>query len=168
MGKSGTPGWPPASIRQRINNHQELEDMVRTLNAEMPDAVERALTRYLVVRSAGLVEAVRDDATDLHCQRVGSPRLYRRVSSGLRSGQGVRPRQLVDYLATFDLDWRSELEQFLSEDDSRRSDDLGALVNSRKKIAHGDGDQVTSRNALQWSQTALEVAKWLVDRFDPN
>ncbi|WP_145011631.1 MULTISPECIES: hypothetical protein [Kocuria] len=71
-------------------------------------------------------------------------------------------------MATFDLDWRSELEQFLSEDDSRRSDDLGALVNSRKKIAHGDGDQVTSRNALQWSQTALEVAKWLVDRFDPN
>lgn len=168
MGRSGTHGWPPASIRQRLNSHQELEDLVRKLDIDTSDSVERALIRYLVVRSAGLVEAVRDDATDLHCQRVGAPRLHRRVASGLRSGQGVAPKQLVDYMATFDLNWRDELEQFLGEDDGRRSNDLGALVSSRKKIAHGDGDQVTSRKALQWSQTASEVAKWLVKRFDPN
>ena len=83
--------WPSASIRQRQLQHKELENLVRTLPDDVPDGVEAALIRYLVVRSSGLVEAVRDDAADLHCMHVGAPRLHRRIVSGLRTGQGVTP-----------------------------------------------------------------------------
>lgn len=124
--------------------------------------------RYLVVRSAGLVESVRDDAASLYSQRIGPPRLHRRISTGLGGGLGAHPKQLLDFVASFDTDWRDQLQQLLDEDDARRSNDLGALVNARKKIAHGDGDQVTTRKALQWSQTATELANWVIVRFDPT
>jgi hypothetical protein len=124
--------------------------------------------RYLVIRSAGLVESVRDDAASLYCQRIGPTRLHRRISSGLNVGLGVTPKQLLDFVASFDTDWRDELQQLLDQEDALRSNHLGALVATRKKIAHGDGDQVTARKALQWSQTAAELANWIVTRFDPT
>lgn len=161
-------GWPPASIRQRQTDHQALEQVVRQLPQATPDLVERSLVRYLVVRSAGLLESVRDDAASLYCQRVGPARLHRRVANGLGGGLGVHPKQLLDFIGSFDSSWREGLQLVLDEDDGRRSNDLGALVNARKKIAHGDGDQVTTRKALQWSETASELAKWLVNCFDPT
>lgn len=161
-------GWPPASIRQRQIDHLALEQVVRQLPQTTPDLVERSLVRYLVVRSAGLLESVRDDAASLYCQRVGPARLHRRVASGLGGGLGVHPRQLLDFIGSFDGTWRDGLQLLLEEEDGRRSNDLGALVNARKKIAHGDGDQVTARKALQWSATATELAKWLIKCFDPT
>ena len=160
-------GWPPASIRQRQTDHRALEDAVRQLST-VNDLVERSLVRYLVVRSAGLLESVRDDAASLYCQRVGPTRLHRRVATGLGTGLGVHPKQLLDFVGSFDGTWRENLQTLLEEDDGRRSNELGALVNARKKIAHGDGDQVTTRKALQWSETASELAQWLVDCFDPT
>jgi hypothetical protein len=161
-------GWPPASIRQRQRDHRELEQAVRQLTQVTPDIVERSLVRYLVIRSAGLVESVRDDAASMYSQRIGHPRLHRRISTGLSVGLGVHPKQLLDFVASFDADWREDLQRLLDEDDARRSNHLGALVAARKKIAHGDGDQVTARKALQWSQTAAELASWVITRFDPT
>lgn len=161
-------GWPPASIRQRQKDHGELEQAVRQLTQATPDLIERSMARYLVIRSAGLVESVRDDAASLYSQRVGHPRLHRRISTGLNVGLGVSPKQLLEFVASFDGDWRDELQILLDENDARRSNHLGALVAARKKIAHGDGDQVTARKALQWSETAAELAGWVITRFDPR
>lgn len=94
--------------------------------------------------------------------------MHRRIAAGLRSGLGVTPKQLQDFLGSFDLAWGEELASYLAEDDGARANDLGALVAARKKIAHGDGEQVTTRKALQWSSTADDVSGWLVRRFDPR
>lgn len=78
--------------------------------------------------------------------------------SQLRGGQGVAPTQLLEFVGSFDSDWRNDLQQVLSADDLKLKEDLGALVAARKKIAHGDGDNVTEARALRWSDAALTIA----------
>lgn len=159
-------GWPPPGVRQRIIELKELRDLITRL-PEGDEALVH-LSRYLVVRSAGLVEAVRDDVADQHCRVVGPMRPYKRVSAGLRNGQGARPSQLIEFVQTFDVDWASQLGDWLEEDDSERKNRIGALVAARKKIAHGDGQSVSSGQALSWADTSMEVANWLVRIFDPT
>lgn len=176
MSKSRNLGWPPVQINQRIEAHKNLARVVQRANVEevfsadpsVSDELNRALARYLVVRSAGLLEAVRDDSASLHAKQIGPPRLFNRISGGLRAGQGVRPEQLIAFFKSFDPVWASALTEFLNYNDSKRSNDLGALVSARIKIAHGDGEQVTLRKALSWSDTAIEVSEKIVEIFDPR
>jgi hypothetical protein len=120
------------------------------------------------VRSAGYLEAVRDDAADLFVSRVALEVVTRRVRQGLRQGQGVAPSQLTDFLKSFHPSWSDEFEAILDADDKLLRNRLGSLVSARKKIAHGDGDTVTVSRALQWSETAEFLGAWLVKRFDPS
>lgn len=158
--------WPPVSVSQRIMELKQLRDLVTILSGREEHATH--LNRYLVVRSAGLVEAVRDDVADQYSRAVGSNRLHRRIVGGLRSGLGARPKQLVDFVKTFDPAWAEDLEKWLKEDDSLRSNALGALVQARTKIAHGDGASVGIGQVLNWSENALSIANWLITRFDPT
>lgn len=160
--------WPPPSVRSR---HQDLLDLTNTLQAISPSEQELtvAISRYLVVRATGYVEAVRDDVADLFVTRVSLDVVTNRIRSGLRAGQGVRPKQLIEFVQTFHPSWGAELSLFLDDDSASRNlrSDLGALVNARRKIAHGDGDSVGPAAALRWASSAGDVADWLIRRFDP-
>lgn len=158
--------WPPAGVTQRIIELKELQDMVRSMSAREDYAPH--LGRYLVVRSAGLIEAVRDDVADQHSRTIGAVRLHKRITAGLRNGLGVRPEQLINFVRTFDQQWAQELTGWLDADDSKRRNQLGALVAARKKIAHGDGEAVSTGQALNWADVALDISKWLEKRFDPT
>jgi len=132
-----------------------------------PDA-QGALVHYLVVRSAGFVEASRDALAAGHAERQSSPRVHARVRSGLSTGVGVRPKQLRDFLQTFDPDWAADFASWIQDQDGRVGDDLGALVEARKKIAHGVGARVGKEQALRWAATATLVVDWLTRRLDPS
>jgi len=157
-----------ATIRQRELDLKEVQACLRDLDLDAPDAVSRALARYLTVRSVGYVEAVRDDLADLYASVIGHHRLHRRVVHHLRGGLGANPEQLLTFVGSFDKDWRIALEAVLDADDQALRAQLGAMVAARKKIAHGDGDQVTSGKALAWSRVALELGKELSKLFDPG
>lgn len=157
-----------ATIRQRALDLKEVQTSLRDLEIDAPDAVARALARYLTIRSAGYVEAVRDDLADLYASVTGHHRLHRRVVHHLRSGLGVAPEQLLTFVGSFDKDWRVALEAVLEADDQTVRNQLGAMVAARKKIAHGDGDQVTTGKALAWSEVALTLGKELGKLFDPD
>ncbi|MBC9957821.1 hypothetical protein [Yimella sp. cx-51] len=146
---------------------KEVQACLRDLDRDAPDAVSRALARYLTVRSVGYIEAVRDDLADLYASVTGHPRLHRRIVHHLRGGLGATPEQLLTFVGSFDKDWRIALEAVLDADDQSLRGQLGAMVAARKKIAHGDGDQVTSGRALAWSDAALQLGKELNKLFDP-
>lgn len=168
MASQGTAAAPyRATIRQRELDLKEVQACLRNLDQNAPDAVSRALARYLTVRSVGYVEAVRDDLADLYTSVIGHPRLHRRVVHHLRGGLGVTPEQLLSFVGSFDKDWRIALEAVLDADDQALRNQLGAMVAARKKIAHGDGDQVTSGKALGWSNVALKLGSQLKKLFDP-
>ena len=156
-----------AAIRQRALELRELRDCVRTLDVGQPDVVVRALSRYLTVRAVGYVEAVRDDLADFYAASTGHARLHRRITHNLRTGLGVTPEQLLTFVGSFDTQWRVLLELQLDADDQLLRNQLGAMVAARRKIAHGDGEQVTTGRALTWSDTALDVGRRLSSLFDP-
>ncbi|GHD51710.1 hypothetical protein D9V29_12430 [Mycetocola manganoxydans] len=161
--------WPPAAVRSRKQDLLELTTVLQGLDPKAGDLTV-ALSRYTIVRAAGYIEAVRDDVADLFVSRVAIDLVTNRIRSGLRGGQGVRPAQLIDFVQSFHPEWAIELTDFLDDDSGLRNrrSDLGALVNARKKIAHGDGDSVGPSHALRWASTAQEVGGWLVKRFDPS
>lgn len=158
--------WPPAGVTQRILELKDLLAVVRRLSGA--EEYANHLARYLTVRSAGLIEAVRDDVADQHCRAVAPARPHRRVASGLRTGLGARPEQLVSFVQSFDVMWAEELSIWLDENESERKNLVSGLVGARRKIAHGDGAGVSLRQAIEWAETAIDLAKWLVMRFDPR
>lgn len=164
--KAGAPHR--ATIRQRALDLKEVQKCLRELDNDAPDAVSRALARYLTVRSVGYIEAVRDDLADLYASAAGHPRLHKRVTHHLRGGFGATPEQLLTFVGSFDKDWRSMLAGILDKDDQALRNQLGAMVAARKKIAHGDGDQVTSGRALAWADVALKLGSELSKLFDPD
>ncbi|WP_156485761.1 hypothetical protein [Tsukamurella pseudospumae] len=150
-----------ATVKQRRLDLMEVQECLRSLSPDHPDSVERALARYLTVRSVGYIEAIRDDLADLYASTTGNARLHRRVKSNLRTGLGVTPDQLLTFVGSFDPAWRITLESKLDAEDQELRNRLGAMVAARKKIAHGDGDQVTSGKSLAWSDAALTIGKEL-------
>lgn len=160
--------WPPASLRQRSIDLRDTTLALRQLPENTPDFTRSCMARYLTVRAAGYLEAVRDDVADVHVTTKSSAEVARRVRAHLRTGQGVAPNQLLDFVKSFHPGWHTELESLLSENDQALRSALGALVAARKKIAHGDGESVTEGKAIRWSETAILVADWLIKRFDPN
>lgn len=160
---------PPqrATIKQRELDLKEIQKCLRELDQDAPDAVRRALARYLTVRSVGYVEAVRDDLADLYAYVTGHVRLHKWITKQLRKGLAVEPTKLLNFVGSFDNDWRIALEAVLDADDNILRYQLGAMVAARNKIAHGDGEQVTSGRALAWSDTALKIGKELGKLFDP-
>lgn len=157
--------WPPVGVTQRMLELTQLKEIVRRCSGGEDYASH--LARYLTIRSAGLVEAVRDDVVDQHCRIVGPTRLHRRITSGLRLGLGATPKQLTEFVGTFDTAWGKELESLLNKDEAELRNSLSSLIGARKKIAHGDGVNLNSRQALEWADTALKLAKWFITRFDP-
>lgn len=160
--------WPPASLRQRKLDLRETRDALKNLDPNSPDVVQRAMARYLVVRAAGFVEAVRDDVADVFSTVKASGEVARRIRVHLRGGQGVSPEQLLIFVNSFHPSWHGELDSLLSEEDNLLRGRVGAMVAARKKIAHGDGENVTTARALAWTEAAEEVGRWLVRRFDPS
>lgn len=159
--------WPPLGVTQRLIDLHSIRDSLRGLNGS-DFFVEQCLARYLTVRSAGYLEAVRDDVSDQFSAAQASPRVVNRVREHLRTGQGVTPGQLLSFVATFDPEWKSELEEVLDADDGLLRSSLGAMVKARKLIAHGDGETVTAGRALKWSETSETLGAWLIARFDPT
>lgn len=157
-----------ATIRQRLVDLKEVEECLRSLDVGQPDAVARALARYLTVRAVGYIEAVRDDLADLYADTTGHPRLHRRVAHHLRVGLGVAPEQLLTFVGSFDTEWRTSLEAVLDADDQALRSQLGAMVAARKKVAHGDGEQVTVGRALAWAEAAKLIGRQLQLLFDPS
>lgn len=165
MAKSATHR---ANIRQRLIDLKEVQESLRNLDDTQSDVVSRALARYLTVRAVGYIEAVRDDWADLYAATVGHARLHRRITYHLRTGQGVAPDQLLTFVGSFDPAWRISLEGILEADDQLLRNQLGAMVAARKKIAHGDGDQVTAGRALVWADAAQTIGRHLGSLFDPD
>lgn len=157
--------------RQRRADVVRIQDAIKSIDLrdfEHADTLSSSLARYLVVRSAGYLEAVRDDLADEFVRKTSHPRVHNYVSSGLRVGQGVHPDQLREFLRRFDATWSEQFDEFLQADDGRLSSDLGALVHARKKIAHGDGETITETKAQRYADSALKIGRWLENLFGSN
>lgn len=161
------PAWPPVGVRQRLIDLRSTRDALKNVDSSSDFFLEQCMARYLAVRSAGYIEAVRDDVADQFTAQKAAIEVVRRTQENLRTGEGVRPSQLEKFVKSFSPEWAAELSILFDQADELKSG-LGSLVAARKKIAHGDGERVTTSNALNWCDIAEQMGKWLVARFDPS
>jgi len=75
---------------------------------------------------------------------------------------------MIDLAARFDQSWAEDLAVLLAADDDLVKRELGLLVDRRNKIAHGAGENITARKALDFADVAIRLADWLIIRFDPR
>lgn len=163
---AGQVTWPPPGVTQRMLDLKSLADLVRAMRDD--DDAAPHLARYLVVRSAGMIEAIRDDVADSYSKQVAHVRVHSRVVDALRKGQGVRPSQLVEFVTTFDANWGQELQDWLDGPGADQGVALASLVGARRKLAHGNAASLGMSSALKWADAAREVSNWLIARFDPR
>lgn len=168
MALSKNSPWPPLQIHTSKIAYKDLVKTVSTYSAATDSDVHAALSRYLVIRSAGYLENVRVTVAQEYSRQVSQVRVWNRLKTSLWSGMGVAPNQLLSFVESFDSQWRTELESFFDEDDSLRRRSLGSLVSARKRIAHGGSDQLSASEVLKWPDLVIEISDWLVDRFDPQ
>lgn len=169
MIKRVAPGaWPPPMAQSRRLAHRDLINSVRGLDPNTDPGITEAISKYLVVRSAGYVEATRDSVAEEYVRTVSHVRVMRRVKSSLWRGVGVSPAQLEEFIDSFDQDWKLEFSEFLVKDDEARGDSLRALVDARKQIAHGGSTGVRRDTALKWADVSMDVGDWLIKRFNPT
>jgi hypothetical protein len=154
-------------MRQRLLDLKQTTAALQQLNSD-DITLEQSMARYLTVRSAGYVEAIRDDVADLYTSVRSPIEVTRRVRVHLRTGQGAAPDQLTKFVASFSPEWSESLIDYLDRDDSALRSALGAMVAARKKIAHGDGESVTVSRALTWAKSAEQIGNWLIQTFNPN
>jgi hypothetical protein len=84
----------------------------------------------------------------------------------LFKGRNPWPQTLIDRFRGLQAGWSAELENFLTEEDSRRSRELSLLVDRRNKISHGQNEGVGVRKALDFADLSLELGDWIIVRLD--
>jgi hypothetical protein len=129
------------------------------------DALAVDLSRYLVVRSAGFLEEIRDEAAADFTHRVSDPKVLAYVRTTIGKGAGVSPGQLDTFMTSFDVAMGKSVKAALNASNGILSSNLGSLVKSRKQIAHGQGDNVNESRALVWCEAAVTIADLVVVEF---
>lgn len=160
--------WPSLAISNFDTALTGAEILVVSPPSGQPDEVTRALTRYLVVRTCGFLETVVDECCIAFIGSKSSPAVAAYGASWLGRGANPTPGRLVGLVGRFDGAWATELQSLFDADDERLKREVAFLVDRRNKIAHGQGEGISGRRALDLAASAREVTDWFIRRLDPR
>lgn len=160
--------WPSQDIQNSKRELDKSAELVRTPFRDQPDQVTNALARFLVIRTCGYLESVVEDCCAAYISSKSSPRVAAFATSWFGSGANPSPGKLVALVRRFDQHWADDLDSLFRADDDLLKREISLLVDKRNKIAHGRGDSVTSRKALDFITPVERVAAWFIVTFDPR
>lgn len=146
----------------------EVHALVAEPQRGQSDEVTRALSRFLVVRTCGFLEQVTAECLIGYIKSKSELRVASYGCSWLGRGSNPSPGNLVDLVSRFDGQWSEELTALFDADDQRLRRGVASLVGTRNKIAHGLGENVNARKALDFVELTTEVSDWFIRRFDPR
>lgn len=118
--------------------------------------------RYLCVLVSGFIESVVSDIAADHCFRRSSLTVRNFVESRLGRTGNLNTEQLLQFVGSFDPDWRSQLERFVA---GKRKDALDSVVANRNKIAHGESIGLTYVRIKDYYNYVCEVVDFIDDLF---
>jgi hypothetical protein len=160
--------WPSLRITTLERSISELEALVEHPAGDQPDEVSRALARFLVIRTSGFLEQVARECCTAYVRSKSSPQAGAYGASWLELGTNPLPDRLVRLVRRFDGGWAEELSALLEQDDELLKRELSLLVDRRNKIAHGEGEGMGARKALDLLKMTRQVTGWFVVKFDPR
>jgi hypothetical protein len=163
-----TDPWPSLTIVQLEQALTDIASLVQNPHRDQPDEVTRALSRFLLIRTCGYLEQVVEQCCIAYLTSKASPRVSRFGSSWLGRGANPSPDRLVELVRRFDGEWADELKAEFEADDQLLQREISFLVDRRNRIAHGLGEGVGARKALDLGTYTAAVADWFIRRFDPR
>jgi len=163
-----TGAWPSLELVQLRDSFDRVVKLVVAKDAGLPDEISRALSRFLIVRACGYLEQASEEACRSYVASKTIPRVGAYGASWLGRGANPTPDHLVGLVRRFDSNWADDLAAFLKGEDELLWRELSFLVDRRNKIAHGLGEEITARKALDLADHARTTAEWFVGRFDPR
>jgi len=160
--------WPSLRLVNLRSALLDLAILVRNPPNGQADGVTSALSRFLVVRTCGYLEQTIDDCCRAYLASTSSPKAAAFGSSWLGHGASPNPGKLEEVVGRFDVAWKDELHDFLTEDDEFLKRELSFLVDRRIKIAHGLNENLGAVKALGLLDSTLVIADWFIETLDPS
>lgn len=160
--------WPNLALQ---NLRRELDSIVHLVQSPPPsqvDPVTAALARFLVVRTCGYLEAAVDECCKSLISARSAPMIVSYATSFIGTGRNPSSGKLVALVQKFSLEWGDDLRALLNQNDEFLQRELDLLVSKRNRIAHGLGEGIGARKALDLVASAKEVTDWFIERFDPR
>jgi hypothetical protein len=160
--------WPSQVLQTSRNRLAQLRDTALNLPKETNEEVSAAVSKFLVVRSAGHIEFTVDECIHSYAVSKAHPQIAQYVRSGLFSGRNPSPGKLVAHVQKVSQEWAKQLDDYLDADDQAIKRELEFLVDRRNKIAHGQSESVNLRKSLDLCKMALAIGDWAVETMDPR
>jgi hypothetical protein len=120
--------------------------------------------RYLCILVSGYLEKGTQELAMECCRRSSSGPVRNYAISRLDWSRNPAPDSLLELVGSFSLDWRDQLDQFLT---TERRAAVGSIVSIRNTVSHGGWVAVTPGRAQDYYQRVQEVVEFLADVFDP-
>ena len=121
--------------------------------------------RYLCILVSGFLEQAVIELAMEHVRRCSSPSIQRHVESRLRRFTTANTSRIIDLLASFEPDWRLDLEHFLVDD---RKDAVDSIVDLRQALAHGRYAAITYTRVKDYYDRVKSVVEHLTELCAPE
>lgn len=151
--------------RRRLS---DLRDTAASLPSGTSEEISSAISRFLIIRSAGHIEYTFDECLNCYSISKAHPNVANFVKSGLFSGRNPSPAKLVSQLSRLSPQWGRELETMLNSDDENVRRELTYLVDRRNRIAHGQNESVRMRKTLELCDMSLAIGDFFTEAIDPR
>ena len=144
-----------------------LDELIQRADDKTLDIEVRSdLARYACVCVAGFLEQ-----SLLHCGHAVIHRLSHAAArnyaeSHLKRSFNPRAREIVRYVAKFDLEWGKTLGEWM--DETERGHTINALIGIRNQIAHGNSQSTTIGRVREYRRVVDALVDLLLDLFEPQ
>lgn len=147
-----------------ISNKHKLDDLfeqfneLRTLNNAQ---IESQWAVYLCIRVSGLLETCIRSIYISYCEGKAHANISKYVGhsfDGNRS-QNMKPDNILKLAGAFSLEWRDELENFIS--DEGRKEALESVINIRNTAAHGGTTSISYNNVKGYYKKIWEIIEFI-------
>ena len=139
------------AVFARVSNLPEGELQIRS-----------DFARYLCVLVSGFVESAISDIAADHCRHRSSTTVMNYVEGRLRRLGNLNTEQLLQFVGSFDPDWRNQLNKFVL---GERKDALDSVIANRNNIAHGESVGLTYMRIRDYYKRICEVVDYVNDLF---
>lgn len=130
-----------------------------------PDAEILAdYAKYLCVLTSGFIEKALFEIFVEYARRNGGPGLQRYVEGQMRRVTNIKTQRLVDLAASFEPDWRVDLENYIVD---QRKGAIDSVVDLRNSIAHGTHVGLTPVRMKNYYASVVEVINHTMDLCIP-
>jgi len=143
------------AIHRQKQRLDELFDAAR----HIPDPeLQSHWSRYLCVLVSGFLENSVEMCLAEYSRQRSDAAVSNFVQAKLRDFQSPRMGAIIDLFASFNPDWRTQIDQATQ---GRLSDSVNSIVGNRHKIAHGESVSLSMSSLAAYYKDAATVVALL-------